>query len=80
MITGGVLFISIRCVPHVTNCNGMLSCFIDMAIKRPRRSVTSGAEYEPDHEQLLEHTGNLPEINSVFENFGSRHRFLETHY
>lgn len=59
MITGGMLFITTRCVPHITDCNVMLSCFIDMAIKCPRRPVTGDAEHETDHEKSFEHMHNL---------------------
>jgi hypothetical protein len=66
VITGWMLFISIWCVVNIADYTIMLSCFIDMAVKRPHRAVTCGAEDEPDHENAFEHAGNLPQIDWIF--------------
>jgi hypothetical protein len=42
VVARGMLFISIWCVINIADYTRMLSCFIDMAVKRPHRPVTQG--------------------------------------
>lgn len=42
VVARGMLFISIWCVINIADYTRMLSCFINMAVKRPHRPVTQG--------------------------------------
>lgn len=60
MVAGGMIPIIIRRVPHITDNALMFIYFIEMAVKRPHRSVSEDAGDEPYHEKAFEHEGSLP--------------------
>jgi len=55
MVACGLIPIVIRCVTHTTNIILMFIYFIDMAVKRPHRSVSEDAGDEPYHEKPFKH-------------------------
>jgi hypothetical protein len=66
VIAGGMLFIGIRSVVSIADDHMVFSGFIDMSVPRPHRSVSEGAEHEPDHEKAFEHAVRLHHFNLVF--------------
>ena len=59
MITGGVIHIAIRLMIHIADNVLMFSYFIDMAVKRPYRPVSSGTDDEPNHKKAFQHSGRI---------------------
>jgi hypothetical protein len=68
-VAAWVIPILIRCVIHINGKTLVLRYLVGMAVKRPHRPVSEGADDEPYHEKAFEHAGILQHIGRVFESF-----------
>jgi len=71
MITGVVNATVIRRIACPIDNGRVFACLIDMAIKRPHRPVTEGADDEPNYKNALEHAESLHHIKGMFGGIGS---------